>query len=169
MSDYDAVMKQLEGDIFRYAGLAQAQQPDSAFAAHYRQRVHDLTAALRTVERAAPGLAELDRQIAAAEDALDEAFVRVDRRMQVWPQLGTWTGVLGAIGVLAGSGLGLPWQVVAFSVVLLLAAAGCVVMTVRQRRDASADLQHAQEVLAELQEHRRSAMPTVDELIGGAA
>jgi hypothetical protein len=169
MSDYDAVMQKLENDIFRYAGLAQAQQPDSAFAAHYQQRVHTLTAALRTVEQAAPSLAQLDRKIAAAEADLDKAYNCADQRPLVWPQLGTWTGALGAIGVLAGAGLGLPWQVVVFSVVLLLAAAGCVVMTVRQRRTASADLLHAQEVLAALEERRRSAAPNLAELTGGAA
>lgn len=168
MSDYDAVMKRLEDDIFRYAGLAQAQQPDSTFAAHYQQRVHDLTTALRTIEQAAPGLAELDRRIAAARYDLDEAYLGTDRS-QVWPKAGAWTGGLGLIGVLACVGMGLPWQVLLVSIVLLLAAAGCVTMTIRQRQDASADLQHAQDVLAELEEQRRSAMPNVAELIGGAA
>lgn len=170
MSDYSAVMKDLENAIHRNHMLEQAQQPDSAHAERYQSRVRELTDALVELEQAVPGLAELDRRIAAAEADLHEAFRGAELRPQVWPQLGTWTGVLGLVGLLAGVGLGLAWQVVAFSVMLLLGAAGCVTMMVRQRQDAGSDLQHAQEVLADLEEERRLALPSVPaELIGGVA
>ncbi len=169
MSDYTEVINDLERKIQRNHLLGQAQQPDSAHALRYQQRIHALTTALHSVEQAVPHLADLDEQIDDARYELNRAFDAAERRADVWPQLGTWTGVVGAIGLLAGVGFGLPWQVPVLSVLLLLAAAGAAVMTVRQRRDASADLQHAQEVLADLEEQRRAAMPNVAELIGGVA
>lgn len=169
MSDYNEAITDLERQIQRNYALGQAQQPDSAHAMRYQQRIHVLTTALHTIEQAVPQLTSLDEQITDAVFELDRAFAATERRADVWPQTGIWTGVVGAIGLLAGVGFGLPWQVPAISVLLLLAAAGSAVMTVRQRRDASAELQHAQDVLADLQEQRAAAMPNVAELIGGAA
>lgn len=169
MSDYGEVIASLERQIQRNYLLGQAQQPDSAHALRYQQRIHDLTTALHRVEQVAPDLEALDEEISAAQVALNRAFAGVDQQQRLWPQAGTWLGGLGAIGLLLGVGLGLPWQVVAVSIVLLLGAAGCVVMTVRQRRDASDELQRAQDVLAELQEQRRQLMPDVTNLIKGAA
>jgi hypothetical protein len=167
MSDYSALIEHLEREIQRYHMLRQAQPEDSTFANRYQTKIHDLTAAREAVADAAPGLAELDAQIAAAEAALDRAFDDTQSRPEVWPQAGIWAGVLGTVGVLASVGLQLPWQLTVFSVLLLLAAAGCAVMMVRRRRDASGELQYAQERLADLEEQRRSAMPNVAELTGG--
>ena len=169
MSDYSKVIADLERQIQRNYALGQAQQPDSAHALRYQRRIHDLTTALHAVERVVPQLTELDAQITDATFELDRAFAAMERRADVWPQTGIWTGVVGAIGLLAGVGFGLPWQVPAISVLLVLVAAGSAVMTVRQRRDASNELQHARDVLADLEEQRAAAMPNVSELIGGVA
>jgi hypothetical protein len=160
VSDYDQMVQRIEARIHRNHMLQEAQIPDSAHAIRYQTRIAALTDALHQVEQAVPRLQELDRQIANAELDLDDAFTAAQRGSEPWPQVAMWTGGFGGAGLLAGLGLGLPWQVMVLSGLALLASAGCVAMTVRWRRTANGDLQYAQDVLAELQQARSELMPT---------
>lgn len=161
MSDYDEIVTRIENRIHRNHMLQEAQIPDSAHALRYQTRITALTDALHQVEQVVPRLQELDRQIRGAALDLDDAFLAAGRGSEPWPQLGVWAGGVGAVGLLAAVGFGLPWQVLLLSVGALLVAAGCVAMTVRHRRDASGDLLRAQDLLAELEQERSELMPNV--------
>lgn len=138
----------LSDEIARLQSLKLAQDPSVPAYSHFQEQITRVTAELLRLEANAPRIAELDRQLADKDAAIAEANTHYARASNQaygaasqYTTPAAWLGAIGAVLLLVGATLGLPWFLWVAVVMALSGAAGLVALGIRSRRDA-VDLAH---------------------------
>lgn len=155
--DYQGKIEEIESQIFRTVALRDSQRGSTDLYEHFQDEITRLTQQMLAWKSNEDALSALDRDIIAARRRLLEAQRRRDHN-----DAGTAAKVLGGFGglllviVLLFSP---PALLVAFCILCLLGALGCILAAARTRRERDQVVMDVEAVLADLEMQWRRKAP----------